>query len=171
MIVGTGHGGLSWWQSWICVWVGYTIAACFICMTGRIGAMFVHKAFTSFCLIHLQISYSISGCGTQLVRNMGYVTIILSMEFTDACKDLYDRCSTIWYEVQARIGGTLPSLVNLNLTPVPGTCVHLTIAQDLRSSFTKHFLRTILRGHCESARNWTCCSSRYIRDRSSLAWA
>jgi nucleobase:cation symporter-1, NCS1 family len=26
--------GLSWWQSWICVWLGYFIAACFVCMTG-----------------------------------------------------------------------------------------------------------------------------------------
>ena len=32
--------GLSWWQAWICVWVGYLIAACFVCLTGRIGAMY-----------------------------------------------------------------------------------------------------------------------------------
>jgi hypothetical protein len=32
--------GLSWWQSWLCVWIGYTIAACFVCMTGRIGATY-----------------------------------------------------------------------------------------------------------------------------------
>jgi NCS1 family nucleobase:cation symporter-1 len=32
--------GLSWWQAWICVWVGYSIAACFVCMTGRIGATY-----------------------------------------------------------------------------------------------------------------------------------
>ncbi|OJD29742.1 uracil permease [Diplodia corticola] len=32
--------GCSWWQAWICVWVGYAIAACFICLTGRIGAMY-----------------------------------------------------------------------------------------------------------------------------------
>ncbi|KXX78415.1 Uracil permease [Madurella mycetomatis] len=33
-------GGLSWWQSWLCVWLGYAIAACFICLTGRIGATY-----------------------------------------------------------------------------------------------------------------------------------
>ena len=38
------QAGLSWWQSWICVWVGYTIAACFVCMTGRIGSMY-HISF------------------------------------------------------------------------------------------------------------------------------
>ncbi|KAF3016254.1 hypothetical protein G7054_g8775 [Neopestalotiopsis clavispora] len=32
--------GLSWWQSWLCVWIGYAIAACFICATGRIGATY-----------------------------------------------------------------------------------------------------------------------------------
>ncbi|KAB2576344.1 putative uracil permease protein [Lasiodiplodia theobromae] len=32
--------GCSWWQAWICVWIGYAIAACFICLTGRIGAMY-----------------------------------------------------------------------------------------------------------------------------------
>ena len=33
-------GGLSWWQSWLCVWIGYAISACFICLTGRIGATY-----------------------------------------------------------------------------------------------------------------------------------
>ncbi|KAI9680636.1 MAG: hypothetical protein M1817_004076 [Caeruleum heppii] len=32
--------GLSWWQSWICVWLGYFISGTLICMTGRIGAMY-----------------------------------------------------------------------------------------------------------------------------------
>jgi NCS1 family nucleobase:cation symporter-1 len=33
-------GGLSWWQAWICVWVGYSVSAGFIVMNGRIGAMY-----------------------------------------------------------------------------------------------------------------------------------
>jgi hypothetical protein len=32
--------GLSWWQSWICVWLGYTIAAIFVVITARIGATY-----------------------------------------------------------------------------------------------------------------------------------
>ncbi|KAK3312360.1 uracil permease-like protein [Apodospora peruviana] len=32
--------GLSWWQAWLCVWIGYAIAACFIVATGRIGATY-----------------------------------------------------------------------------------------------------------------------------------
>ncbi|KAK8056264.1 hypothetical protein PG993_001491 [Apiospora rasikravindrae] len=33
-------GGLSWWQSLLCVAIGYAIAGCFVCSTGRIGAMY-----------------------------------------------------------------------------------------------------------------------------------
>ncbi|PHH85303.1 hypothetical protein CDD83_621 [Cordyceps sp. RAO-2017] len=33
-------GGLSWWQAWLCVWIGYSIAAGFIVATGRIGAVY-----------------------------------------------------------------------------------------------------------------------------------
>ncbi|KAL2165051.1 hypothetical protein VTH06DRAFT_347 [Thermothelomyces fergusii] len=33
-------GGLSWWQAWLCVWIGYTISGSFICMTARIGATY-----------------------------------------------------------------------------------------------------------------------------------
>lgn len=32
--------GLSWWQAWLCVWIGYAIAGFFICLTGRIGATY-----------------------------------------------------------------------------------------------------------------------------------
>lgn len=32
--------GLSWWQAWLCVWLGYTISACFIVLSGRIGATY-----------------------------------------------------------------------------------------------------------------------------------
>ncbi|KAG9254288.1 permease [Emericellopsis atlantica] len=31
-------GGLSWWQSWLCVWAGYAIAAAFVVINARIGA-------------------------------------------------------------------------------------------------------------------------------------
>lgn len=32
--------GLSWWQAWICVWVGYTLSAPFIVLNARPGAIF-----------------------------------------------------------------------------------------------------------------------------------
>ncbi|KAF4589196.1 uridine permease Fui1 [Ophiocordyceps camponoti-floridani] len=32
--------GLSWWQAWICIWVGYSISGALIVSTGRIGAVY-----------------------------------------------------------------------------------------------------------------------------------
>ena len=36
--------GLSWWQAWLCVWIGYTIAGAFVVISGRIGAVY-HISF------------------------------------------------------------------------------------------------------------------------------
>jgi len=36
--------GLSWWQAWICVWLGYGVVAPFICLNARPGAIF-HVTF------------------------------------------------------------------------------------------------------------------------------
>ncbi|CAF3854929.1 unnamed protein product [Rotaria sordida] len=33
-------GGLAWWEAWVCVWIGFTIVAIFICLSGRIGATY-----------------------------------------------------------------------------------------------------------------------------------
>jgi cytosine/uracil/thiamine/allantoin permease len=32
--------GLSWWQSWLCVWIGYTVAAIFVYILGRIATIY-----------------------------------------------------------------------------------------------------------------------------------
>ncbi|KAK5015714.1 uracil permease [Cryomyces antarcticus] len=73
--------GLAWWQSWICVWVGYSIAACFICATGRIGATY-HISFP----VVSRSSFGIWGSLWPVLNRAAM-----------AC---------IWYGVQAWIGGT-----------------------------------------------------------------
>ncbi|KAF2251736.1 uracil permease [Trematosphaeria pertusa] len=73
--------GLSWWQSWICVWLGYSIAACFVCLTGRIGAMY-HISFP----VVSRSSFGIWGALWPVFNRAAM-----------AC---------IWYGVQAWIGGT-----------------------------------------------------------------
>ncbi|KAF2031217.1 NCS1 nucleoside transporter family [Setomelanomma holmii] len=73
--------GLSWWQSWICVWLGYSIAACFVCMTGRIGATY----HISFPIVN-RASFGIWGALWPVFNRAAM-----------AC---------IWYGVQAWIGGT-----------------------------------------------------------------
>lgn len=73
--------GLSWWQSWICVWLGYTIAACFVCLTGRIGATY----HISFPVVN-RSSFGIWGALWPVFNRAAM-----------AC---------IWYGVQGWIGGT-----------------------------------------------------------------
>ncbi|RKU47271.1 hypothetical protein DL546_009055 [Coniochaeta pulveracea] len=73
-------GGLSWWQSWLCVWIGYAIAACFICSTGRIGAAY-HIGFPVIC----RSSFGIWGSLWPVFNRAAM-----------AC---------IWYGVQSYIGG------------------------------------------------------------------
>ncbi|KAF1994913.1 uracil permease [Amniculicola lignicola CBS 123094] len=72
--------GLSWWQSWICVWLGYSIAACFVCLTGRIGATY-HISFP----VVSRSSFGIWGALWPVFNRAAM-----------AC---------IWYGVQAWIGG------------------------------------------------------------------
>lgn len=84
--------GLAWWQSWICVWVGYSIAGCFICMTGRIGAVY-HIPFP----VVIRSSFGVWG-GLWPVFNRAAM----------AC---------IWYGVQAWIGGQCISLMIQAMAP------------------------------------------------------
>lgn len=72
--------GLSWWQSWICVWLGYSIAAVFVCLTGRIGAKY-HIGFP----VVARSSFGIWG----------------------ALWPVFNRAvmACIWYGVQGWIGG------------------------------------------------------------------
>jgi len=74
-------GGLSWWQSWICVWLGYLISATFICLTGRIGATY-HIGFP----VVSRASFGVWGSLWPIFNRAAM-----------AC---------IWYGVQSWIGGT-----------------------------------------------------------------
>ncbi|KAF8545302.1 permease for cytosine/purines, uracil, thiamine, allantoin-domain-containing protein [Trichophaea hybrida] len=73
--------GLSWWQSWLCVWIGYFIAACFICLSGRIGATY-HIGFP----VVARSSFGVWGSLWPVFNRAAM-----------AC---------IWYGVQSWIGGT-----------------------------------------------------------------
>ncbi|KAJ5247552.1 Uracil permease [Penicillium chermesinum] len=100
-------GGLSWWQSWICVWVGYFIAAGFVCLTGRIGAVY-HISFP----VTVRASFGIWGSFWPVINR-----VVMAI---------------IWYGVQGYIGGecvTLmisaiwPSYLHLPNTISPGAGV------------------------------------------------
>ncbi|KAH7319845.1 permease for cytosine/purines, uracil, thiamine, allantoin-domain-containing protein [Stachybotrys elegans] len=72
--------GLSWWQAWLCVWIGYAIAGFFIVLTGRIGAVY-HVGFP----VVGRSSFGIWGSLWPVFNRAAM-----------AC---------IWYGVQAYIGG------------------------------------------------------------------
>ncbi|KAL9108250.1 MAG: hypothetical protein Q9227_006988 [Pyrenula ochraceoflavens] len=80
------QGGLSWWQSWLCVWAGYFIAAIFICSTGRIGATY-HISFP----VVARASFGIWGSLWPVFNRAAM-----------AC---------IWYGVQSWIGGECVTLM------------------------------------------------------------
>ena len=84
--------GLSWWQSWLCVWVGYSIAACFVCLTGRIGAVY-HVSFP----VAVRSSFGIWGSLWPVFNRAAM-----------AC---------VWYGVQAYIGGTCVYLMLRSIWP------------------------------------------------------
>ncbi|PBP21938.1 hypothetical protein BUE80_DR007211 [Diplocarpon rosae] len=84
--------GIAWWQSWICVWLGYTIAACFVCMTGRIGATY-HISFP----VVARSSFGVWGALWPVFNRAAM-----------AC---------IWYGVQAWIGGNCIRLVISSIWP------------------------------------------------------
>ncbi|KAJ6145787.1 Uracil permease [Penicillium chermesinum] len=79
-------GGLSWWQSWICVWVGYFIAAGFVCLTGRIGAVY-HISFP----VTVRASFGIWGSFWPVINR-----VVMAI---------------IWYGVQGYIGGECVTLM------------------------------------------------------------
>jgi NCS1 family nucleobase:cation symporter-1 len=74
------YAGLSWWQAWICVWLGYGIAGAFVCLTGRIGAVY-HIGFP----VVARSSFGIWGSLWPVFNRAAM-----------AC---------IWYGVQSYIGG------------------------------------------------------------------
>ncbi|KAI0716451.1 permease for cytosine/purines, uracil, thiamine, allantoin-domain-containing protein [Earliella scabrosa] len=73
--------GLSWWQAWLCVWIGYGVVAPFIVANARPGAIF-HVTFP----VVARTSFGLWG-SLWCVFNRGAM----------AC---------IWYGVQASIGGS-----------------------------------------------------------------
>ncbi|KAF8911262.1 permease for cytosine/purines, uracil, thiamine, allantoin-domain-containing protein [Mucidula mucida] len=72
---------LSWWQAWICVWIGYGVVAPFIVLNARPGAVF-HVTFP----VVARTSFGLYG-SLWCTFNRGAM----------AC---------IWYGVQASIGGS-----------------------------------------------------------------
>ncbi|KAJ5184040.1 hypothetical protein N7492_001656 [Penicillium capsulatum] len=78
--------GLSWWQSWLCVWIGYTVAALFVIMMGRIAAIYrIPFAVTN------RASFGIWGSFWPILNRAAM--------------------AVIWYGVQTYLGGECVTLM------------------------------------------------------------
>ncbi|BDD64249.1 hypothetical protein MAP00_009087 [Monascus purpureus] len=86
------QGGLSWWQSWICVWIGYFVASALVCLTGRIGAMY-HISFPVAC----RASFGVWGSLWPVINRVGM--------------------AIIWYGVQGYIGGRCVTVMIESIWP------------------------------------------------------
>ncbi|KZV72774.1 NCS1 nucleoside transporter family [Peniophora sp. CONT] len=84
--------GLSWWQAWICVWVGYGVVGPFIVANARPGAVY-HITFP----VVARTSFGLWG-SLWCVFNRGAM----------AC---------IWYGVQASIGGSCMKVMLRSMWP------------------------------------------------------
>lgn len=95
--------GLSWWQSWICVWLGYFIAACFICLTGRIGATY---HIGQYCAKNESFTATKIPLGFPVVARS-------SFGIWGSLWPVFNRAAMacIWYGVQSWIGGECINLM------------------------------------------------------------
>lgn len=84
--------GLSWWQVWIGVWIGYACAAIFVVISGSIGGIY-HIPFPV-------IARAPFGW-------LGSLPIVLLRGFTACC----------WYGAQAWLGGITVKLMLLSIFP------------------------------------------------------
>lgn len=87
----TGHG-IACWQAILCIWIGYSIAAIFVCAAGRIGAVY-HVSFP----VVARSSFGIWGAQWPVVNRM-----------LMAC---------FWYGVQSWIGGQCMTLMVRSIWP------------------------------------------------------
>ena len=95
--------GLNWWQTWICIWIGYTAVAMFVVVGSRVGN-FYHIAFPISSRISFGIYFSL--------------WIILN-RVVMAC---------VWYSVQTYIGS---QTVQLMLMSIFGTDLNTRIKDTM----------------------------------------
>ena len=126
IVVSNGAGGLSWWQSWLCVWIGYAIAACFVVMTGRIGATY-HISFP----VVSRASFGIWGALWPVFNRAAM-----------AC---------IWYGVQAWIGG---ECVTLMISAIWPSYARLHNGIPNSGTTTKNFLSFFIFWLCSLPAIW-----------------
>ncbi|KAH3674692.1 hypothetical protein WICMUC_003108 [Wickerhamomyces mucosus] len=111
-IAATGvQNGLSWWETWISVWIGYSCVSFFMYISQRIGSNY-HIAFP----VVIRSSFGIFGSIWPVINR-----VVMAI---------------IWYSVQAWIGG---QCVQLMLQAVFGADIESRIPNGIPNSGTTTF--------------------------------
>lgn len=84
--------GLSWWQAWLTVWIGYFLAGCFVAILGRVGAVY-HISFPVAC----RTSFGMYGSYWPILNR-----VVLAF---------------VWFGVQAWLGGQCVQLMLQSIWP------------------------------------------------------
>ncbi|PRT53008.1 Allantoin permease [Wickerhamiella sorbophila] len=100
--------GMTWWQTWISVWLGYFITGCFVSLSARPG-IFNHISFPVF----IRQSFGIFGSLWPILNRV--------------------VMSCVWYSVQAWIGG---QCVRIMLEAIFGTDLNERIGGVLPGQHT-----------------------------------
>ncbi|GAA5964063.1 hypothetical protein JCM21900_005150 [Sporobolomyces salmonicolor] len=108
--------GLTWWQAWLCVWVGYAIAGIFLVLNAIPGARY-HVIFPAYC----RASFGVLGALWPTLNRS-----------VMAC---------VWYGVQAWIGGEATYTLLLAIFP---SLAHLHNGIPSSGTDTAHFLTFFL---------------------------
>src|SRR6266850_73859 len=88
--------GLSWWQAWICVWIGNSIVGLFVALNARQGAIF-HIPFP----VVARTSFGLFGSLWCTLNRM----VRLSCPASDLLMFCLLPMISIWYGVKTSIGG------------------------------------------------------------------
>lgn len=107
--------GLNWWQTWICIWVGYLCVAVFVVAASRVGNMY-HLSFPSSCRIAFGTYFSIWVVLNRVV--MACVWYSTQAYLGGICVQLILK-SIFGNNLNSRIHDTIPSV---NLTPFELMC-------------------------------------------------
>jgi NCS1 family nucleobase:cation symporter-1 len=84
--------GLSWWQSWLCVWIGYTISALFVCLIGRIAAIYrIPFAVTN------RASFGIWGSFWPIVNRAAMAVIWYGVQVCESALYVHSRLADCLY--------------------------------------------------------------------------
>ncbi|CDR42464.1 CYFA0S09e04148g1_1 [Cyberlindnera fabianii] len=111
-IASTGvQAGLSWWETWLSVWIGYTIAGFFLFITSRIGSYY-HLTFPVAC----RVSWGVFGSIWPIINR-----VVMAI---------------IWYAVQSWIGG---ECISLCLKAIFGADLETRVHNSIPSSGTTTF--------------------------------